>query len=101
MNKDIQDAYDEAQKLFARAKAIMDEFSGKEMPKDKEEELDRLLDESEAASAKAAKMEERFKKATNIEERHSAYSQPQNRLGASGATQQQAADRDDPKAVAF
>lgn len=53
----VTQLYDEAKNLHVQATAIMDEFKGKDMPAEKSQEVDRLLDEVEAKSAKAKAME--------------------------------------------
>lgn len=58
MDPEIKRLYDEANQLHVRAKSILDEFKGKDMPADKSTEVDTLLDQVEAKTA-AAKQKER------------------------------------------
>lgn len=53
----IKRLYDEANQLHVRAKAILDEFKEKDMPGDKAKEVDDLLDQVEAKTAEAKRLE--------------------------------------------
>lgn len=53
----IKQLYDEANRLFEQAKTIRLEFQGKELPVEKTQEIDALLDQVEAKSAEAKRLE--------------------------------------------
>ena len=57
MSTEIKRLYEEAANLHTQAKDILAEFAGKEMPKDKAEQVDTLLDQVEAKSAAAKRLE--------------------------------------------
>ena len=57
MNPEIKRLYDEANQLHVRAKGILDEYKGKDLPGDKATEVDTLLDQVEAKSAEAKRLE--------------------------------------------
>lgn len=57
MNPEIKRLYDEANSLHVRAKGILDEFKGKDMPAEKQVEADTLLDEVDAKTAQAKRLE--------------------------------------------
>jgi HK97 family phage major capsid protein len=57
MKEQIKKLYDEANTLHVQAKAILTEFDGKEMPAEKAAEADRLLDQVEAKTAEAKRLE--------------------------------------------
>ena len=57
MNEQIKAAYDEAARLHSQAKALLAEWAGKEMPADKQTEVDALLDQVEAKTAEAKRLE--------------------------------------------
>lgn len=79
MDPRIKALYDEAGRLYERAKGIMGEFEGKEMPQEKANEVNTLLDQVEGKTAQAKQLE----RAAGI---GAELSQPANRLGASTAT---------------
>ncbi len=54
---EIKRLYDEANTAYTQAKAIMAEFAGKDMPKEKSDELDQLLDKVEELTASAKRLE--------------------------------------------
>lgn len=56
MNDQIKKLNEEAANLHAQAKAILDEYDGKEMPKEKAQQADALLDEVEAKTAQAKRL---------------------------------------------
>jgi HK97 family phage major capsid protein len=62
MNEKIRKLYEEASRAHEQAKAILAEFNGKEMPAEKAEEVDRLLDQVESMTSQA-KREERVEEA--------------------------------------
>lgn len=57
MNERIKALYEEANRLHVQAKGILAEFTGKEMPVDKRQEVDTLLDQMEAKSEEAKSAE--------------------------------------------
>lgn len=75
---DPKELYTEAGRLHHQAKAIMDEYAGKEMPAEKAAEVDRLLDACDAKTAEA-------KRAGRVSAMEGDLATPTNRLGASGA----------------
>lgn len=56
MNDNIKRLNEEAAALHAQAKAILDEYTGKEMPADKAEQVDALLDQVEGKTAEAKRL---------------------------------------------
>ena len=56
MTPEIKRLYDEANQLHVRAKGILDEYKGKDLPGDKATEVDTLLDQVEAKSAEAKRL---------------------------------------------
>lgn len=61
MNDRIKTLYEEAGRLHYQAKAILDEYQGKEMPQEKETEYDRLMDAFDAKIAEAQRLEREAK----------------------------------------
>jgi HK97 family phage major capsid protein len=57
MEIQIKRLYDEANQLHVRAKSILDEFKGKDLPGDKAKEVDDLLDQVEAKTVEAKRLE--------------------------------------------
>lgn len=57
MNPEIKRLYDEANQLHVRAKGVLDEYKGKDLPGDKAKEVDDLLDQVEAKTAEAKRLE--------------------------------------------
>ena len=57
MNEQIKRLYDEANQFHAQAKGILAEFEGKSMPAEKAQEVDRLLDQVDAKTAEAKRVE--------------------------------------------
>jgi HK97 family phage major capsid protein len=57
MDTEVKRLYDEANQLYARAKSILDEFKGKDMPADKSNEVDTLLDQVDSKTADAKRRE--------------------------------------------
>ena len=57
MKLEVKRLYDEANQLHVRAKGILDEYKGKDLPGDKATEVDTLLDQVEAKSAEAKRLE--------------------------------------------
>jgi|CXWL01.1.fsa_nt_gi HK97 family phage major capsid protein len=57
MNLEVKRLYDEANQLHVRAKGILDEYKGKDLPGDKATEVDTLLDQVEAKTAEAKRLE--------------------------------------------
>ncbi len=57
MKLQIKKLYDEANALHVQAKAILTEFEGKEMPQEKATEVDTLLDQVEAKTTEAKRLE--------------------------------------------
>ncbi len=57
MKLQIKRLYDEANGLHVQAKAILTEFDGKEMPQEKSVEVDKLLDQVEAKTTEAKRLE--------------------------------------------
>jgi HK97 family phage major capsid protein len=57
MNEQIKRLYDEANQFHAQAKGILAEFEGKAMPAEKAQEVDRLLDQVDAKTAEAKRVE--------------------------------------------
>ena len=57
MNPEIKRLYDEANTLHTQAKAILDEFKGKELPAEKSSQVDTLLDQVEAKTNEAKRLE--------------------------------------------
>lgn len=57
MNEEIKRLYEEANRLHLQAKGILEEFKGQEMPAEKESEVDKLLDQVEAKSQAAKRLE--------------------------------------------
>ena len=56
MRERIRALYEEAGQLHARAKSILAEYEGKELPPDKAQEVDTLLDQVEAKTAEAKRL---------------------------------------------
>ncbi len=54
---EVKRLYDEANRLYERAKAILDEYKDGNMPAEKAQEVDRLLDEVEAKTQEAKRLE--------------------------------------------
>ncbi|MCC6192268.1 MAG: phage major capsid protein [Anaerolineales bacterium] len=57
MKAKIKELYAEAGQLYERAKGLMTEYQGKAMPAEKSAELDQLLDQVEAKTAEAKRLE--------------------------------------------
>jgi HK97 family phage major capsid protein len=57
MNPEIKRLYEEANQLHVRAKGVLDEYKGKDLPGDKAKEVDDLLDLVEAKTAEAKRLE--------------------------------------------
>lgn len=57
MKLQIKKLYDEANALHLQAKAILTDFDGKEMPQEKSVEVDKLLDQVEAKTSEAKRLE--------------------------------------------
>lgn len=57
MTVEMKRLYDAANEAHVQAKAILADFEGKEMPADKQEEVDRLLDIVEAKTGEAKRLE--------------------------------------------
>jgi HK97 family phage major capsid protein len=57
MKVQIKKLYDEANTLYQQAQAILKEFEGKEIPKEKTGEMDKLLDQVEAKTEEAKRLE--------------------------------------------
>lgn len=75
---DPKTLYQEANRLYVQAKGILEEFDGKEMPAEKQAQVDQLLDQVEAKTAEAKRLE-------RVAQMGAAMNEPTNRLGA-GAT---------------
>jgi HK97 family phage major capsid protein len=56
-NDNIKKLYDEASSLHAQAKSILVEFEGKDLPKEKSEQVDALFDQVEAKTKSAKQLE--------------------------------------------
>jgi HK97 family phage major capsid protein len=52
-----RELYERASVAVQQARAILDEYDGKEMPQDKQNEVDQLMDEAEAKSEQAQRLE--------------------------------------------
>lgn len=78
MKKRIEKLYNEAGEFHARAKSLIDEYEGKDLPSEKQQEIDTLLDQVEAKTAEAKRLERAMQQEQHLGE-------PQNRLGASTA----------------
>lgn len=57
MQLEINRLYDEANTLHTQAKGILEEYKGKDLPTDKSAQVDSLLDQVEAKSAEAKRLE--------------------------------------------
>lgn len=57
MNEQIKRLYDDANQYHVQAKNILAEFEGKQMPVEKSQEIDRLLDQVDAKTAEAKRLE--------------------------------------------
>ena len=57
MKLKIKQMYEAAGTLHAQAKSILDEYEGKELPAEKAQEVDRLLDQVEARTSEAKRLE--------------------------------------------
>ncbi len=75
--KDIKQLYLAAGQSHHQAKAIMDEYAGKDMPAEKSSQVDALLDEVEASTAEAKRLE-------RIAALGSTLDEPEGRLGNGG-----------------
>jgi len=80
MKQRINELYDEANALHAQAKAILTEFDGKEMPAEKSVEVDKLLDQVEAKTTEAKRLERAM-------EQNAFLNEPANPKGIFGANQ--------------
>lgn len=74
MRERIKALYDEANSLHVQAKGILAEFNGKEMPQDKKNQIDTLLDQVDAKVAEAKQLE-------RAEEQHKFLNEPVTRKG--------------------
>lgn len=79
MSEQIKKLYAEANALHTQAKAILDEFKGKEMPAEKSQEVDRLLDEVEAKTGQAKKLEEQEARESRAAENEKFLNEPATR----------------------
>jgi HK97 family phage major capsid protein len=75
----IKKLYAEANILHTQAKAILDEFKGKEMPAEKSQEVDGLLDEVEAKTSQAKKLEEQAGRDSRAAEQEKFLNEPATR----------------------
>jgi HK97 family phage major capsid protein len=72
MNANAKAAFEEASRLYTAAKSILDEYDGQDMPQEKQNEADSLLDQAEAKTAegqrleRAAAMEARINEPVNV-----------------------------------
>lgn len=82
MKLQIKKFYDEANALHLQAKAILTEFDGKDMPQEKSVEVDKLLDQVEAKTSEAKRLE-------RVMSQDSFLNDPANLKGIFGATQDQ------------
>lgn len=73
---------DEAGQLYEQAKTIMDEFKGKEMPQDKSDQVDRLLDDVETKTEAARKVEEKAGRADRLAQHERFFNEPSTRKEA-------------------
>lgn len=76
---EIKRLYQEATEALAKGRAILDEFKGKEMPKEKADEAAKWLDEAEAKSNRAKELERAEALKNHLDEgtnRLNAYQQP-------------------------
>jgi len=78
MNPEIKRLYDEANQLHVRAKLVLDEFKGRDLPGDKASEVDTLLDQVEAKTAEAKRQE----RAAGLDE---TFNKPNTQLPMNGA----------------
>jgi HK97 family phage major capsid protein len=78
MKDRIKALYNEAGELNTRAQSLIREYDGKDMPQETANELDTLLDQVEAKLGEARRLE-------RIASAEATLSEPQNRLGGSGA----------------
>jgi HK97 family phage major capsid protein len=83
--------YQQAGELNQRARAILDEYDGKDLPQEKHTEVETLFDQVDAKTREARLLE-------RAEEQEKALGEPQNRLGGSGATGGEGKDAADPEA---
>jgi HK97 family phage major capsid protein len=74
----IDNLYKEAGELHQRAKGILNEYDGKDMPQEKSTEVDTLFDQVEARVAEAKRLE-------RAEQQEKTLGEPANPLGPSGA----------------
>lgn len=83
---------EQAQTLWHDAKAIMDEYEGKSMPKDKETQLDKLFDDIEMHQKKAEQVE-RGKKAKQF------FDEPQRKVPYTSKTDQNGVQAEEHKSI--
>ncbi len=80
----IKRAYEEAANLHSQAKAILAEYQDKEMPKDKGEQVDKLLDQVDAKTEEAKRLEKAETQRAFLEDpatRKEFYREPQGQTG--------------------
>ncbi len=82
MKLQIKKLYDDANALHVQAKAILTEFDGKDMPQEKSVEVDSLLDQVEAKTSEAKRLERAMAQDAFLND-------PANPKGIFGATQDQ------------
>jgi len=70
---------DEAGQLYEQAKTIMAEFQGKEIPKEKSDQVDNLLDEVEAKTEAARKLEEKSERGARMAQHEKFFNDPATR----------------------
>lgn len=104
-NDNIKRLYGEAANLHAQAKAILDEYAGKELPKEKGEEVDRLFDAVEAKTAEAKRYEradqqDAFLNDADAKNRKSAFNEADDDDDPKNAADKKKA-KDDVAVVAF
>lgn len=78
-NVQIKKLYEEATGLHTQAKGILAEFEGKEMPQEKQAEVDGLLDQVEAKTDGAKKLEAQDKRAARAVEQDKFLNDPDTR----------------------
>lgn len=85
-NDNIKTLYDEAANLHTQAKGILVEFEGKEMPKEKGEQVDALFDQVEAKTAQAKRLEradeqEKFMREPDSKNKKNMFTDPDEKNG--------------------